>query len=523
MSCHNCNNSSCSGCCNQTPLRYKGPDIDCLGILSCSTYDSILELLANELCDLQELTGDLNGIDHVSFTSSTGTPSSSPNLPCETDTYTIWADVSETISLGTFTVLNPCDGINYAQIAWVDLDNGNDATGQAGRFDLPFLTVNAALAASPNVHLRQGEYTETIVAVDDMHIYAEPGVIFTAGGLIYSGSTVISGSFVGYARFLGSSIPFQILNTGRFRFECDHIDNTTLAFYVAGNAELVAHVNYIICEGETAAYINSFRDDSIVELHIKEFCQGYYSPYFFRGQTSKDYKGRATIYCPITTVLQGGIYGAIRKSVLNIDISSNANISVVGTLECTNSSVDTTDAGCVRYGINNIAKTYVEITGDIIGGREIGIYNGYLGNLMDLSVKGNVTSILTNPITTQNPSAVTVDIVMRFFNSIIQGKAPTVIGQGNTVYFYNCSFYNSTTDNDVIDFNDTGANNVTAYFYNCVGEGTGGGSFIADNMTGYSEVLGLSFSNSNKAIVGTLTDTWGGFAQIASLVVPKLV
>jgi hypothetical protein len=51
------------------------------------------------------------GIDHISFTTSTGTPSSTPNKPGETDTYTIWGDFAETINLGTFTIYNgeDCD------------------------------------------------------------------------------------------------------------------------------------------------------------------------------------------------------------------------------------------------------------------------------------------------------------------------------------------------------------------------------------------------------------------------------
>jgi hypothetical protein len=47
------------------------------------------------------------GINHISFTSSTGDPSTTPNQPGETDTYTVWGDVGETIELGTFTMFNP--------------------------------------------------------------------------------------------------------------------------------------------------------------------------------------------------------------------------------------------------------------------------------------------------------------------------------------------------------------------------------------------------------------------------------
>lgn len=53
----------------------------------------------------------LNGqsIDHIEFTSSTGTPSNVAGQAGETDTYTIWGNVGETINLGTFQIYNPED------------------------------------------------------------------------------------------------------------------------------------------------------------------------------------------------------------------------------------------------------------------------------------------------------------------------------------------------------------------------------------------------------------------------------
>lgn len=44
--------------------------------------------------------------------------------------------------------------------------NGNDSTGQVGRFDLPFATVSAALTVVPAltgiVYVEDGQYNETI-------------------------------------------------------------------------------------------------------------------------------------------------------------------------------------------------------------------------------------------------------------------------------------------------------------------------------------------------------------------------
>lgn len=520
MSC--CNNCNTNPCCCASPLRYKGPDIDCLGISNCTAYDSIFQTLANEICDLNTTIENINGVDHVSFTSSTGTPSNVPNQPCETDTYTLWGDLAETINLGSFSITNPCDlTLNYANVAWVDLYFGDDTTGQAGRFDLPFTTISAALAASQHVYLRQGAYTESFEMVDGMVVYAEPGVEFRQGGIWYNDETVISGSFLGYARFIADSIPVDLLNAGNLRFECDYIDNEQSVFYVAGNASLVASVKYIRCSGRRSAFINSFRDTANVELHIQEFCEGPHSPYFFRGQNIKTFSGVAKIVCPISRTIDAGPYGPIRKSVLNIDSNSDGSVELVGNLETATTVSDITDAGCVRYVSNFFTNTVVSIDGDIKGGPEIGIYNGFVGDNMDFTLKGNIISEI-NPITIQNFNRPAVAITLRFFNSIIQGGQTTLIGQGIQSYFYNCSFYNSSTNLDVIDVNDTGTDNTTLYFYNCVGEATGVANFISDNSIGFFLTTGLATSNANSPLGVGVVDTWGGFTQIASIIVPKL-
>ena len=111
MGCKDCNsNSKCSKCCSTSPPRYGGPNIDCLGVETNQTYDQIIESVTSNLCDVIEELNGINSIDHVSFTSSTG--GGAAGQPGETDTYTIWQDAGETQSLGTFDVYNGTNGID---------------------------------------------------------------------------------------------------------------------------------------------------------------------------------------------------------------------------------------------------------------------------------------------------------------------------------------------------------------------------------------------------------------------------
>jgi len=86
---------------------------------------------------------DGQGIDHVSFTSSTGTGQGEAG---ETDTYTIWGDAAETINLGTHEVYNGANGadatstwisqaFDYTDISLLTV-GGPTATGGTGNYQL---------------------------------------------------------------------------------------------------------------------------------------------------------------------------------------------------------------------------------------------------------------------------------------------------------------------------------------------------------------------------------------------------
>lgn len=125
-----CNNCSCSPCCCVTPFRYKGPNVDCLGVLTNTTYDSLIEKFANEICELNEVVQDVYGVDHVSFTSSTGDPSNIPGQAGQIDTYTIWADEGETIAISTFNITNGTAGIDGTNgTDGIDGTNGSSILG----------------------------------------------------------------------------------------------------------------------------------------------------------------------------------------------------------------------------------------------------------------------------------------------------------------------------------------------------------------------------------------------------------
>ncbi len=91
-----------------------------------------------DLIAIATITGtdglDGQDIDHVSFTSTTGTAQGQAG---ETDTYTVWGDASETINLGTFVVYNGADGSagSYALNDLTDVNAPSPTNGQVLKFD----------------------------------------------------------------------------------------------------------------------------------------------------------------------------------------------------------------------------------------------------------------------------------------------------------------------------------------------------------------------------------------------------
>lgn len=108
----------CKDCKSITLLK----GTDGVGIVSITNNDdgTFTILLSNGNTFIsQDLTGpmgpqgdpgqDGQSIDHVSFTSTTN-PGGTPGAAGQTDTYTVWGDVAETINLGTFEVYNGTNG-----------------------------------------------------------------------------------------------------------------------------------------------------------------------------------------------------------------------------------------------------------------------------------------------------------------------------------------------------------------------------------------------------------------------------
>jgi hypothetical protein len=182
--CTSCCSNDCNNCCEVTDpcqeqgcgcdlyvpaacVRITGNPLECLEISTGQTLEEALESINNIVCDLSSsedgedgdsayqiwlnlgnsgteqdfidslMGDDGQGVDHVSFTSSTG--GGGAGVAGETDTYTVWGDVGETINLGTFVVYNGVDGT---------IGNDGEFGGWSGEWIYDVSTVPGSILAT---------------------------------------------------------------------------------------------------------------------------------------------------------------------------------------------------------------------------------------------------------------------------------------------------------------------------------------------------------------------------------------
>jgi hypothetical protein len=99
-----CNKCNQTKCCCESPTRYGGPSIDCIGLTQGTAYDAVIQQLAEFLCDIEFEDGV--GIFSITWTSNDG-ELGEQGTPGTTDTYTITLTDSSTY---TFTVTNGSNG-----------------------------------------------------------------------------------------------------------------------------------------------------------------------------------------------------------------------------------------------------------------------------------------------------------------------------------------------------------------------------------------------------------------------------
>jgi hypothetical protein len=118
-------------------------------------------------------------VDHVQFTSSNTAPFNIPGIAGATDTYTFYADALNTISLGTFTIVNPALPVG-ASMSNVSTFKKVYKTGTNAPFELRTLgSTNGSITLTENT-----DYIDFAVA-ENTWVEVQPQGTLSSNNIIY--------------------------------------------------------------------------------------------------------------------------------------------------------------------------------------------------------------------------------------------------------------------------------------------------------------------------------------------------
>lgn len=417
--------------------------------------------------------------------------------------------------------------MSYSNVLFVDPIFGNDSTGLAGRFDLPYrniaqaVTIAAGMGGSLTqrtlIYIRKGTYTTSVNLTNWVDFYCEPGVVFNGSGSVRDNGVSVTSNFYGYAKFVAkTSITLNITGNSTVNFQFDYIDNSSaqcinVTPLVGGQSEVLIEGNKIFGTTLGVGYAIALRRKANVTMNIKSWIWAYHSVFDIRD----NYDGVLTVNCPKIRLANDNIYGGNFKQAV-ICYSSTANARMTFNADFVNEGLSY--LGGISGMITNWSSSsgIIEVNGNIYGGETYAVY-----------ASGNTTS--GRVVVTGNMFSNIQVIWASSFNSCYVRKGliskPSIIGgstiamnQNAKVFFDDVKIYNAQVNGDLINI-VSATNEVN--LYNVIGQSEGAlGLAITSAVLVNVKVHASRF---NKPLNVNITDvlTPSGVIVDSLVVVPK--
>lgn len=361
----------------------------------------------------------------------------------------------------------PSSSVNYANVVFVDLTNGNNSTAVINDFTKPYLTVSAAMAAAAAlpiissinralVYIRRGTYVNiSIVLRDNVDIYCEPGVTFIGSSTIRDSLGAVTSNIYGHMRAnVSGGAFFELNNDTGCTFEFDEIVSNAAAVYV----RITTHTKRVILKGN---YITSntigqgwgvgFRYGVNVSVDIKHSINAIHRVIWLR-----NISGSVTINCPNINLIEGNVYGGTWKQIIFSDGAETGKAVINGNLV----NRDIVDYGATTAGIWNVSNIRLKYTGDINTGviKAIDLnsvssgvteINGNMSseNLYTGWIYGGGQVIIKNAVIINRNASVNPSYVLSFNGTL-------------NCFLKDCYITSSKTNSDVIHMNTATSNLV---------------------------------------------------------------
>lgn len=423
---------------------------------------------------------------------------------------------------------------DYPGVAFVD-PNGNNVTGTVGDANLPYFSIYDASLAASYVVVKPGTYSQTVTLVDGVTYYFMPGAVM--GGSSQFRDLSATGKVV---KILGSleadSTAIDLFNINSdidLTVEFDRLKARGAVLTAKGSAKIRMAGRKMEAEGFVTAFGLSCRDSVDVEINLKEGFESWHVPVFFRANATA-FSGKFVFNGEYIKTLPNSYYGNSYKSTVHFDQSNGAVVEINADIINEHTAQGSGDFSGTLTFVNQLTNgSKVTVRGNIIGnnneavrtayraryGQGLKIYNGEIST-------NNTRSVLGLYMTSSSAG----DFPIYFQGCRFEGLSCN-IWAGRKVTFKDCTFYNNADQGvfpDNPSFNISSSNlsptaTIELYLHDCilwadvtVANETFANAPLADFTLGCTNV------RSNNSIGATAVDTYGGFAQVATLKVPQI-
>lgn len=352
--------------------------------------------------------------------------------------------------------------ITYSNVVFVDAVNGNDSTGLENRFDRPFLTIPAAIAAANNapsstsrnlIYIRKGTYnnstTGSILLRTHTDLYFEPGTVTFNTTFTDNGGT-INCNIYGKAYFAGTSFGttyFSIFGSStNIYIEFDYLETTQGAMFIGGGSNVTVFGRRISAGTINTGYGISIRTSGRVSINITEEISAAHDVIDVR-----DFSGIAYITCPRLFLTAANVSGADFKHVVIIRDSLGGEVVINGNLIVNNSAGY---YGGISGVIGRWANSFgtLRLNGNIYAENQIGIYA--------LGSSGSSRTIINGDVRTSNLVTFTsINSTVVFRNGTLlntnqtpgsEGYPVMSVAQSGGIWVENCHIHSLGTGNATI-------------------------------------------------------------------------
>lgn len=292
-------------------------------------------------------------------------------------------------------------GVAYANVFFVDGNNGNDASALQNNFTKPYLNPSSALASASTigssytnralVYIRRGTYTnQNMQFFDYVDVYCEPGVLFTGDSRIDDLGASVTSNFYGKSRWQ-TTIQFSNIkstgSTSNISIEVDEMICAGWAFEAQNGANVYFKARRLDCEtlGGGINIFNSGSGTRVIEISQEHLCA--HKLYGF-----VDFSGKAFVTCPRNFLKTVNYYGGFWKAVINVqgatggcEIIFNGNI-----YSSSGASYYAAQSGMIQRW--DVSFGTLVVNGNIYAENQLGIYSQGSSSSCRTIINGDVKS-----------------------------------------------------------------------------------------------------------------------------------